>query len=87
MVNEDLKFGYPQALVYATDWNQYQGQHNPKHENYEPARAWLTGFLLEENPSHITLALTVFENGDVREVVCIPRSCILALEKLIIEQK
>lgn len=79
---------YPFVLIYAVDWNQYGGQHNPRRgDPYRPERAWIVGLLLEECESHITIAFTVFENGDVRDVVCIPKVCVMAYEKLSIVEE
>lgn len=69
---------YPFISVYAVDWHQYKGQHNPKDgEPYSAIKGWVSGSLIEETVNHLTIALTVFDTGDVRDVVVIPKCCVI----------
>jgi hypothetical protein len=69
---------YPTIMVYAVDWHQYSGQHDPKSgEPYKAIKGWVAGFLLEETNDHIAITSTSFETGDVRYVVVIPKCAII----------
>lgn len=69
---------YPLIMVYAVDWHQYNGQHDPKgSEPYRTMKGWMVGFLLEETEEHLAIVHTVFETGDVRYVVVVPKCTVI----------
>lgn len=64
--------------VYAQDWNQYSEQHNPvPHSDYAPAIGWVIRVLVEETSNHITIASTIFDSGQVRNAVVVPKCCVI----------
>lgn len=76
--DELRKSRYPLIAVYAIDWNQYTGQHNPKEgEPYSQAKGWVIGGLVEETDEHLSIAGTIFDFGDVRNAVVVPKPCII----------
>jgi hypothetical protein len=80
---ELLKSRYPLIAVYAVDWNQYSEQHYPdKGDPYVPAKGYVVGSLVEETATHVSIAGTVFDMGGVRNVVVIPKCCIIQRNSL-----
>lgn len=76
-------YQYDPILVYAVDWHQYHGQHDPKGgEPYKAIKGWIAGFLIEESPLHLVIALTSFDNGDVRDVLVIPKCSVIETHRL-----
>ena len=74
--------------IYAEDWNQYIIQHNPKTgEAYSVANGWVMGGLIEETEKHLVIASTIFDSGDVRGVVVIPKCCILKRVDMVEKEK
>lgn len=71
------------VAVYAVDWNQYAGQHDPNEgEPYKPANGWVFGSLIEETETHLAIAHTVFDTGHVRYVVVLPKCTIIKRKNL-----
>ena len=75
---------YPLIMVYAVDWHQYSGQHDPKSgEPYHAIKGWMVGFLLEETEDHLAIVHTAFETGDVRYVVAVPKCAVISRHFLV----
>lgn len=69
---------YPVVMIYADDWNQYAGQHDPEDgKPYRTSKGWIAGFLIEEKEDHLVIAHAAFDFGDVRYAVVIPKCTII----------
>jgi len=70
-------------MIYAVDWNQYSGQHDPEEgKPYHAAKGWITGFLIEENDEHLVITHTCFDSGNVRYAVVIPKCTIIERHRI-----
>lgn len=62
--------------LYAMDWGTYYDQMS-KDAEFKLVKGWVHGQIVAETDEHLAIAQQVFDEGDVRVVVTIPRMCVL----------
>lgn len=62
--------------LYAMDWGTYHDQTSINTE-FKLVKGWIHGQIIQENDEYLALAQQVFDEGDVRIVVTIPKVCII----------
>lgn len=62
--------------VKAVDWGMY-GEQVSRDTDFQMVTGWVHGEVVKEDDSLIAIAHQVFDAGDVRHVVVIPKVCIL----------
>lgn len=65
------------TAVYAVDWSTYEGENIHPGTDFKLLKAHVVGFVVSENSEKVVLAQQVFADGSLREVVVIPKVCIL----------
>lgn len=62
--------------IYAMDWGTYYDQVS-KDIDFKLVKGWVHGQIIKETEDFLAVAQQVFDEGDVRVVVTIPKACIL----------
>lgn len=70
-----------QVPVYAVLWTDATKYEDAPHTP-TTALGVTVGFLLEDTHEHIVIAQEVFDDGEYRSVVCIPRGMVKALAEI-----
>lgn len=65
------------AAVYVVDWGIYEGENIHPGTDFKLQKAHVVGFVVKEDSEKVVLAQQVFADGSLREVVVIPKVCIL----------
>ena len=62
--------------IYAVDWGTYYEQVS-RNTDFKIVKGWVHGQVVKEEEEYLVIAQEVFDEGDVRIVVTIPKVCII----------